>query len=219
MSAIDEFKQFSDHQPGLDFLYEKVLEKAKSLPENAPFVEIGTRRGGSALIFLTAIKNSGIQRPLYTIDPYGNKPYKLSDATIFRVAIDDYYKDAMKLLSIYCSMHNLFWTHFRITSFDFMKIYEQINIWWDERALKELFGFVYLDGEHNEDTVAKELEWFQPRMHKDGLIVIDDDENVKVSNFEVIKEFFSRSYQDLNRSYVDYSFEINKKTVGNHPHG
>ncbi len=203
MSVIEEFKHYSDHEPGLDFLYEKVLEKAKSLPENIPFVEIGTRRGGSALIFLTAIKNSKIQRPLYTIDPYGSRPFQDGDMGFRTGTVDNYYRDAMKLLSIYCSMHNLFWTHFRITSFDFMKIYEQINIWWDERVLRNPFGFVYLDGEHNENTVAKELDWFEPRMHEKGLIIIDDDENIKMSNFDTIKKFFKLSYSNLNRSYLD----------------
>lgn len=206
MSEIEEFKKFSDHSPGLDFLYERVLEKAKILPEDVPFVEIGTRLGGTALIFLTAIKNSGIRRLLYTVDPYGYRPFKVGSIIMHKVAGEEYYREAMKFLSIYCSQNSLFWIPFRMTSFDFMKIYDQIDIWYDEKVLeKKPFGFVYLDGEHNEDTISKELEWFNPRMHKKGLIVIDDNEHINISDNETIKKFVERSYQNLNRSYFDFN--------------
>lgn len=195
----------SDHQDGLDVLYKHVLEKARTVPEGIPFVEIGTRSGGTALLILLAIKNSRIFRPLFTVDPYGNKPYNRGNKLIDLDYGETFYRGAMYRLATYCKEEGLFHHHLRMLSTDFIKVFSQIDFWHRGKVLDtSKFGFVYLDGDHEETCIANELSWFLPKMVPEGLIVIDDAEYVYNSKVPIISDFVQGAYKYVNsRLYYD----------------
>lgn len=198
---FNDIRSYSDHGSEFEYFFQELTEASKCTPAQAIFCEIGTREGGSALLALEAIKASGIKHPMITVDPYGFKPFHNSDSTQEKLYGEPMYHKAMKLLSSFCLVHDLYHAHFKLTSFDFMDIFDKVEIWHNEEVLKPVFGFVYLDGEHNEITVQKELEWFLARMPVGGLIVIDDIEHVVNSKIESIKDVLSKSRIKSNRSF------------------
>jgi hypothetical protein len=192
----------SDHSNGFEYLYEQLLDRARNLPWGIPFVEIGTRGGGSALLALNAIKESNVSRPLITIDPYG-KWYSDSNISNYQPMGESRYREAMKLLSEFCSENNLVHSHFRMTSEDFIQIWDTVGLWvGGENINDRKFGFVYLDGEHRIETVEREFEWFLSRMYPKGLIIFDDTEHIKDKGSVFIDKAFELGTENVNRLFL-----------------
>jgi len=195
---LEEMIKYSDHKDGLEDFYQMALRVACEAPEGIPFLEIGTREGGSALILLKAIKDSRVKRSLITVDPYGRKPYFTENVEpppqyegLKLIEVDhreDYYRRAACLIAQYALQQDLDHFHFHIESEDFMKTFPMMKIWWEGNVLQQRFAFVYLDGEHTISAVSKEIEWFLPKMIDDGIIVIDDVENIKDSDNELLQK-------------------------------
>jgi predicted O-methyltransferase YrrM len=115
MSFNLEFvKPYSDHPEALEEVYEAALRVSKEVPEDYIFIETGTRSGGSALTILQAIKDSGVDRWFFTIDPYGLKPYKVGDEIVTLDYDESHYRRAMKVLADFSLENNLNHAHFRI---------------------------------------------------------------------------------------------------------
>ncbi len=168
--------QYCDNNSGIAQFYDTISHLAKTLPEGVPFLEVGTRKGGTALITLEAIRCSGKGRWFFTVDPYGGKPYKWDEDRIWENQPygEQFYQTAMYEISKFSMEHKLLHSHWRMTSFDFLKTYNQFDFWYAGMIQKKQFGFVYLDGEHFVDTVVQELQGFIPYMVPGGMIVIDD---------------------------------------------
>jgi len=165
-----------DKTVGVDVLYNKAYEVSKRLPEKYAFCKIGSWRGGSAVAIMKAIKDSGSKRWMFTVDPYGSKPFGLGDEV---VVADHYheedYRHAMKFMSDYAFDNRLNHYHFRMTSWQFMHPnYGTTDFWYKGEKIKPDFGFAYVDGEHTAKDVSREFHWLNHRMPAGGAIVIDD---------------------------------------------
>ena len=88
------------------------------------------------------------------------------------------YRNGMMTLNTFAFNNDLLHCHWRMTSKDFMDKIESIEFWYDEKKMDYKFGLVFLDGEHYEDIVMEEFDWFRDRLIKGGLIIIDDIENI-----------------------------------------
>lgn len=166
---------YMDKTAGVEKLYESAFETSKILPDDYAFVEVGCWRGGSAVAIMQAIRDSGSHRWLYTVDPYGSKPFGLGD----RVVVADHYHEedyrhAMKFMADYAFEHNINHCHFRMTADDFMNV--EYPFWYkgDELRVLDKIGFVYLDGEHTPDNVKREFEFFSLMLPVNGMVVTDD---------------------------------------------
>ena len=193
---LDICKQHSDHGEGFELLYEKIREKAKVL-NNSPFIEIGTREGGSALVFLNAIR--GTNNLLITVDPYG-KHYEAGGE--WPPIGDAMYRTAQFILSSFAYHHHLLHIPFRITSESFMNLWDKSLIWINGMVILKNFGVVYLDGEHTEEMVMKEIDWFLPKMDINGLLIIDDVSYLKDTKVTYLKELLKAGLKDSNRLYI-----------------
>jgi predicted O-methyltransferase YrrM len=204
MFNLKEVDGLADHPDGLEYFFNRIISKAEELPEEAIFVEIGNWRGGSAITMLQAISQSKKDRWLYTIDPYGTKPFKLADDIDPNGVYDEIiYRDAMVALSNYARKNSLNHTHWRMTSDDFMKIYEQVDFWYKGKKTKPLFGVIYIDGDHQSYQVNREMEWFMDRMVKGGLIIFDDVPYVDRNDQPYIKLALAEGQQDNFRCYYE----------------
>lgn len=147
----------------------------KDTPSEFPVLEIGTRSGGTSLLFLRAIKESGKKdRFLITVDPYGE---------MFYVGRGDnygekYYRTAMHKISEYCFENELNHIHFRLTSFQFFNIWNTCNFWHKEKEIKNRFSFIYFDGDHSDRIVKKELRLFYHLIIDNGCFCIDDQDDI-----------------------------------------
>ena len=189
---------------------EEFLTAHKDVPRGLS-IEVGTRRGGTALLFLSLLQNlyPDATRPfLLTVDPYGNKPYWVTDSTgVPAYGAEDYC--AAKALLARFPNH----AHFLMESSDFFGRLYGANCWRPGPMAVELLdiargvntrvpvgektqmggvGFCLLDGCHSAATILRELEvlfgggW----MAQGGRVVVD---NVDVD--ARTKPMLCRSYQ------------------------
>lgn len=179
MTFVDR-SEFGDH-PDYQDLYSYAQEAANLAPEDAFAVEVGTRAGGSALTILDAIRESNKNQWLITVDPYGNKPYLSVEAVLKDMYPDNFYRQAMKLLSMYCEEFGTNWTHYKMKSLDWIKHWPNIEFWADERVMEPKIFFLHLDGDHNTKVVREELKSFWPYLIDNATVCIDDADQIDVA--------------------------------------
>lgn len=118
-------------------------------------LEIGTRHGGSALLFLGLIEAMYPERKpmVFSVDPYGGKPYNGGDgprAPLFGVS--DYLRAKQTLVRF--SNHALWYCRGE----DFICGMRGRPYWTDgEMFMIDRFTFVLVDGDHDAQTVQQEV--------------------------------------------------------------
>jgi Methyltransferase domain len=137
-------------------------------------IEVGTRQGGSAVMFASLIQlmYRSHMPPLWTVDPYGGKPYVDGSSHELSLYNDDFYSVARSNLQRFP-----FHTHWKMTSVEFFERLQGVSYWSDgiRRTAAEA-AFILLDGEHAAASVEAELgriaayRWLHPQ----GTIVIDN---------------------------------------------
>lgn len=166
----NKYKEYGDRHD-----YTVVYEYAKKSitgPPELQVVEIGTRKGGSAMLFQEIIMGENPHRFLHTIDPYGGKPYTNGEEVVGGLYNDDLYEQMILDLGARRQQ----WTHWKMRSLDWIKMYPNIEFWAGGRHLKDEFCFVYLDGDHADLTVKAELDFFLPRTT--GYILVDNADKI-----------------------------------------
>lgn len=153
-----------------------LLELARAVvaaPQRAdppPFLEIGTRSGGSALLILRLLNvmyPPPAQRPLVlTVDPYGSLPYAGAP-----FEYDDRHYRAMKRALARYANH----VHYMMDSELFLQQLDQLYLWRGGSQLHfDHFSLVYLDGSHDPAVVWAEIERLLPRVIPGGFLIVDD---------------------------------------------
>lgn len=163
-------------------------------------IEIGTRIGGSAIMFIELLNQmysvgrpSGCVPPFWTVDPYGSKPYDGGDVNGAPIYDDEMYS-IMK--------HNLasikFHTHWLMCAVDFFARLDGLPYWIagskmatglidsatrspivkpvGERhvAGADSATFILLDGEHTKEAILIELAHALRWVRAGGTVVIDN---------------------------------------------
>jgi hypothetical protein len=166
----------TDNRPSMALLREKATEVFGRVGPEHPVLEFGTRSGGSALALLSAILDRDRIRPLITVDPYGGLPYHTDLKEIPWVYSNPLYRGMMTRLSTAVERSGLNWMHLMMRDSDYME-----HVWPDvplylstELIFRPTFSFVYLDAEHTEDAVRRQLEWLKGKVADGGVILIDD---------------------------------------------
>lgn len=159
-----------------DYYYDLVKRLDTELPPDHIFVEIGTASGTTALRAIDALGSNHSKRWLFTIDPYGDKPYSIGGTDTLKGYDynDELYRTAMKDIKDRAYTREVNHTHWNMRSQDFMKVFEQIEFWSDGSIQKPKFGLAYLDGEHSWNPVGEEFRWFYHRMPVGSVLSIDD---------------------------------------------
>lgn len=197
-----EVGQYMDHQDGGELIYDMALKYAKELPPEYIFMEIGCWKGGSTMALMQAVKDSGVDRWVWSVDPYGSMPFQLADDIQTEADYNDteVYPDAMYNMSAYARELGVKHYHWRLTSDDFMKTVEQVDFYDKGQPIDKKFGFVYIDGAHNSYVVEREMIWVKERMPK-GMIVLDDLYYVNRDDRPIILQAVSEGLIDNHRCY------------------
>ncbi len=172
-----------------------------SYAANGNILEIGTDRGGSALVFMQALFDRDKKHYLVTVDPWGNKPYPRSDGCYG----DDRERAAMLLMAQAGAEYNIRWCHYRMTAHDFFAHVQQLGYWHDRALLEYRWSLVFLDGEHIFDSVEKEVKAVLPFMKCGGVIIIDNANHGGQDRDKLIKlaESCATDYSFINYSDGD----------------
>lgn len=155
---------------------EFLLELARAVvatPRSAdppPFLEVGTRAGGSALLILRLLDllyPKARPRPLLiTVDPYGSLPYPGAP-----FQYDDRHYRAMKQTLAGYANH----IHYMMDSGLFLGQLEQLYLWRAGCRIRfDHLSLVYLDGSHDPDVVWGEITALLPRIVPGGFLIVDD---------------------------------------------
>jgi hypothetical protein len=164
----------SDHNDGINEFLDRVHQLSKELPSDLAFLEVGCNQGDTTRDIIERI--NGHNRWMFSVDPYGGKPYLLDgnylpgDQTLYN---DETYRKALKIMVDTAEANNVNFAFYRMTSLDFFKMIDKIEFWDKGEKIKPKFGFVFLDGAHEPETVKAELDWCHKNMDQ-GLVVVDD---------------------------------------------
>jgi hypothetical protein len=143
-------------------------------------LEVGTWKGGTALVFaeiLELLYHARSRPMLWTIDPYGEKPYDGGDlpAGAAKPALfgDTEYVTSKTLLAPYP-----FHQHSYFPSLTMLQNMRGKTYWWrgQSRRVGD-YTFVLLDGEHSLDAIREELTAVLGEMKTGGRVVIDNIDN------------------------------------------
>ena len=162
----------------LNFLTATFLAAHGAAPDGLS-LEVGTRQGGSAWLFLRLLRlmygsGDGIAPPLFTVDPYGGKPYAGGDGAEATAGL---YGPAdcqqMKRLLLDFPNHQ----HFLLTGTAFLRLAAE-RYWRNGKSIefRESITFALLDGDHSAEAIKDELHalftwgWMKPG----GLVAVDD---------------------------------------------
>lgn len=198
-----EVGPYIDHPDGAEMIYDMALQYAQKLPEEYAFMEIGCWKGGTTMALMQAVKDSGIDRWVFSVDPYGSKPFRLGDGIQEEADYnEEVYRDAMENFANYAKQLGVKHYHWRLTSDDFMKVIEEVEFWDKGKVIKPKFGFVYIDGDHDGRVVEREMLWLRERMpHGKSMIAMDDVPYITVNNRPIIEQAINEGLQDNFRCY------------------
>lgn len=147
---------------------------AHNLAPGGLSIEIGTRNGGSALAFLCVLDAlyGGAPPMLFTVDPYGDKPYfGLSTEGADLAPYGDRPYLASKF-ALYPFAHH---AHWYCRGVDFLEGMGGRPFWRAGRETRiDGFTFVLLDGDHDHVTLGEELRLVMPRLHRKGIVLVDN---------------------------------------------
>lgn len=172
--AVAEAAPHSDMFPeGLVSLAEVFYDAHRCAPGGLS-IEVGTRCGGSALLqlrLLEALYPYDLRPMLWTVDPYGAKPYKGGDGVVEKgLYSDSDYIEAKKLLAPFANH-----AHFALCSLDFWSRLSWTPYWYmhRERHADDL-TFVLLDGDHDAETICAEVAQAYQLLAPGGIILVDN---------------------------------------------
>ncbi len=141
-------------------------------------LDIGTRQGGSALLFLGLLELMGLSSMVFTIDPYGGKPYEGGDGAAVPLYDVPDYLVAKRVLAPFPNH-----AHWYCSSEMFLGGMACGNYWWQGTVRHiDSYSFVFLDGEHTAQSVGNDLAVLWELMQPGASVVVDNahkDPNTK----------------------------------------
>lgn len=175
-TVVDEAKPYSFGDPRRITEWAELFVEAHQMAPGGLSLEIGTWRGGTAYVFLRLLERlyPASTRPmLFTVDPYGDKPYNGGDEAARPALYGDADYVIMKKLLARFPHH----AHFYMTSEEFFAR-KRTEYWWSHRAHDvELVTFALVDGEHDADTISEDVLDLLPLLAPDGTLVVDNVDN------------------------------------------
>ena len=166
------------HGDGLFYRYDMLAKAAADAPEGI-FVEIGFRAGTGVMAMVEGKPHS--PNNLYiAIDPFGNVPYNEGTRTRHLDYTNERRKYTLRnfynyLAEVESTTNFIF---FNLESIEFIKRYEDgvPDYFSGNKVIRTDYSIAHLDGQHDTETVLKEVEFFVSRILPNGYIIIDNTE-------------------------------------------
>jgi len=188
MDITEEIKQLSDM--GDEKL--KVVKDCLLLAPKGVFLEVGTRRGGTALMAL----NTDNCEILIFIDPYGSKPYIDQNGVAPYVFPDQWWIESLSLISGKARELTKIVLPFKFTSYEYMDHNFELWLNGDTRFKDDLlYSYVLLDGDHTTEVVQKEINYFSTRMRKGGVLLVDNTDWMQLDLSDWEKPRYDMAYK------------------------
>lgn len=172
-------------------------------------IEIGTRRGGGAVMIAETLERFDCTNRLFVcVDPYGNIEYADSDDGKRKFDYTNNMRDATipKLHEHISSMgFNFMFLNMEDTEF-FNRFPDGIPVYAERKTIENNYAFVFLDGPHAVEPIKLELDYFLPKISQGGIILFDDANRY---NHEIIHNIVLDSgFKVFSKTTSDYEFKI-----------
>jgi len=171
---VDRRVRLTDNHSQFELMAGWLDEALRQTDSSGLLLEVGTLRGGSALLTLDFMAALGQRdRWLLTIDPYGATRLD----TYREHQGEEHYRQFLLRTAELCEEEQLHHVHFRERSDDWIAHANEFVLYdrGQRRQLRdERFAWVYLDGEHTREAVEMEVDFFRRRMASRGRLVVDD---------------------------------------------
>ena len=172
-------------------------------------IEIGTRRGGGAVMIAEALERFNSTNRLFVcVDPYGHIEYQDTDGP--PQTFD--YTNAMRDETI-PKLHehiggmgfNFIFLNMEDTEF-FSRFPDGIPVYSYRKQIENNYAFVFLDGPHAVEPIKLEIEYFLPKIPTGGIILFDDTNRY---NHAVIDEIIlNRGFKVFSSTSNGYEFKV-----------
>ena len=188
--------QYNMHGDGEFYRYDMLAKVAQEAPEGI-LVEIGFRAGTGVMSMIEG--NTHSDKNLYVaIDPFGNIPFKEGNS----VRNLDYTNERRKgtLNNFYNYLSDLNTTtnfiFFNLESVEFFRRYADgiPDYFSGEKRIRTDYAVSHLDGQHDTETVLKEVQFFIPKIQQNGFIVIDNTEQGWMDMSVIETELFGNGF-------------------------
>lgn len=179
-AVVREAAPHSDDPAWLLEWYAEQFVRAYAQAPLGHALEVGARAGGSAYVWLRLLEELyGAEGAptLFTVDPYGQRPYHDGAVHGRYTYGPDLYRAQKQLLAPFANH-----VHFHMTSREFLTIVTTPKFalrYWRNGSPRPYRGFswVYLDGEHDLASVAMELRFIYETpdfLAPGGLVCVDN---------------------------------------------
>lgn len=180
-SLVDEAQPYSFGDPQRIREWAELFVEAHHAAPGGLSLEIGTWRGGTAFVFLRLLERlyPAHERPmLFTIDPYGDKPYNGGDGKPEPLYGNNDYVIMKKLLARFPNH-----AHFYMTSDTFFgNVGEDdhaLDFWWSgkQSSAEKQVVFALIDGEHDVLSIENDVRNSILMARHGAIIVVDNIDN------------------------------------------
>lgn len=183
---VQDARDFSFSDPARIKAWANLFLRAHQTAPGGLSVEVGTWKGGTALVFLELLEelyHARVRPMLFTVDPYGQKPYDGGDAP----ATSGLYGPADYALAKAVLQFYPNHAHFHLEALEFVSSLVGRSYWHGatQRVIGE-FSFVLLDGQHDAASIAAEVSEFGRTLKAGGVLIVDNVDNDPES-VEVLK--------------------------------
>lgn len=158
--------------------YEYLAEAVKiSANIDGACCEIGLRLGRGTATIIEAIREYCPQKLVISVDPFGSIPY-IGREHVGAIRLD--YDNPMKYkclskLNAFALQKEIKYDHYPWTDHVFFDKMETGVPYYDlEEHWETKYSVVHLDAQHTVADVSRQILWFNERMDKGSIIVIDD---------------------------------------------
>ncbi len=217
---------------GVDSQQYEILTNAVEKIGDTPgaIVEIGTRRGGSAIMIIDKlVETDNTDRSMFCVDPYGNIEIECTNLNMTihnpdrKIEGDKQskeitspqrfdYDNTMRNRTIpslyYCAYEaGLNFTFFCLEDHEFFKRYaDGVPVYDNFKKIEDKYAFVFLDGPHDNATLDLECSFFVPRMPVGGIMVLDDVWMYDHDKIVEQKWLFPNGFEILEKGEVKASY-------------
>lgn len=168
-------------------------------------LEVGTRLGGSACLLLSSLNRIyGKEAPplLFTVDPYGGKPYAEGQMYVrdpagqILEARSDYGRGVYQYAKVMLAQFGNH-IHWMMEGEKFLENIAGTTVW-DQGEQHRIgnFSFALLDGDHTTAVVRRELDWLMPHMNPEGVIIVDNSTPEITAGYKVLAQNVGESSGD-----------------------
>lgn len=175
-AAVAEAQPYSFGDPQRITEWAELFVEAHDRAPGGLSLEIGTWRGATAFVFCRLLERlyPPETRPmLFTVDPYGDKPYNGGDGPERPALYGNSDYVIMKKLLARFPHH----AHFYMTSEAFFARRET-PYWWNGQPHEvDRVTFALIDGEHDADSIRDDIADVDRVLAPDGTIVADNVDN------------------------------------------